>query len=197
MQNILLAAGLGSRSDGKKLLLPYQGETLVHHAVRESLLAGLYTVVVTGFKTEEVNDAIKDLHCEKLCIVHNPDYLQGQGSSTRCGANHLKEGEHFFISLSDMPLIEARHYHLLSHFCAYDAVRPSCNGRLGHPVLLAPRFLSVIRNQKDPFTMRSLLASYEVHAIDVNERAYILDIDTMEEYQALLSSTQPREDRPS
>ena len=54
MQNILLAAGLGKRSGGEKLLLPYKGQTIISHAVRQSLEAGLYTIVVTGFREEEI-----------------------------------------------------------------------------------------------------------------------------------------------
>ncbi len=196
MQNILLAAGLGSRSEGKKLLLPYQGETLVHHAVKESLLAGLYTVLVTGYKADEVKEAVKDLYCDNLLVVHNSEYAQGQGSSTRCGSFYLREGESFFISLSDMPLIKARHYHHLVRCATHAAARPSYKGRLGHPVLLAPTFLSVIRDRNGPFTMRSLLSDYEVQAIEVDEEAYILDIDTLDEYHALISSGQPPQSHP-
>ncbi len=197
MQNILLAAGLGSRSDGKKLLLPYQGETLVHHAVKESLLAGLYTVLVTGYRADEVKEAVKDLSCDNLMVVHNSEYAQGQGSSTRCGAYHLREGESFFISLSDMPLIEARHYRHLVQCATHSAARPSYKGKLGHPVLLGTTFLPIIRGQGGPFTMRSLLSRYEVQAIEVDEQAYVLDIDTLDEYQALLSSGQPPQGPPS
>lgn len=191
MQNLLLAAGLGSRSEGKKLLFPYQGETLVHRSVRQSLLAGLYTVVVTGFRADAVQEAIKDLFCDDLLVVHNPEYEQGQGSSTRCGACHLSKTENFFISLSDMPLIEERHYRFLLQHSTAQAARPSYKGRLGHPVLLSSTFLEVIKNQNGPFTMRTLLASYPVQEIEVDDEAYILDIDTLQDYQTLLSRVQP------
>ncbi|HBO35912.1 MAG: nucleotidyltransferase family protein [Sphaerochaeta sp.] len=197
MQNLLLAAGLGLRSEGKKLLLPYRGAPLVHHAVQQSLLADLFTVVVTGYRADEVRAAIEDLACDTLLIVHNPDYEQGQGTSTRVGACHLREAESFFISLSDMPLIEARHYRHLARYATHAAVRPRYKGRLGHPVLLPPSFLSIIKNQDGPFAMRSLLSSYEVQAIDVEDEAYILDIDTLDEYRALVASGRPPQSPPS
>ena len=170
---------------------------MVHHAVQQSLLADLFTVVVTGYRADEVRSAIEDLACDKLLIVHNPDYEQGQGISTRIGACHLREGESFFISLSDMPLIEARHYRHLACFATHEAVRPRYKGRMGHPVLLSPPFLSIIKNQDGPFTMRSLLSSYEVQAINMEEETYILDIDTLDEYRALIASGRPPQSPPS
>ena len=169
---------------------------MVHRCVSQSLLAGLYTVVVTGFRADEVQAAIEDLHCDNLLVVHNPDYEQGQGNSTRCGAYHLNEKEDFFISLSDMPLIEERHYRFLAQHSTEQAARPSYKGRLGHPVLLSTTFLQIIRNQTGPFTMRTLLAPYPVQAIEVDDEAYILDIDTLQDYQALLASGQPPRNLP-
>lgn len=197
MQNLLLAAGLGTRSKGEKLLLPYQGETLVHRAVSQSLLAGLYTVVVTGFRAAEVQAAIEDLCCDNLLVVHNPDYEQGQGSSTWCGAHHLKEHEDFFISLADMPLIEKRHYRYLASQSFVLAARPCLGTRLGHPVLLKSTFLPIIRDQKGPFTMRSLLKGYDVECLSVEDEAYVLDIDTLSDYADLISSGRPPLSPPS
>jgi len=45
--------------------------------------------------------------------------------------------------------------------------------------------------------MRSLLSSYEVQAIDVEDEAYILDIDTLDEYRALVASGRPPQSPPS
>ncbi|MGE4585404.1 MAG: nucleotidyltransferase family protein [Sphaerochaeta sp.] len=191
MQNLLLAAGLGTRSAGKKLLLPYQNSTIIHHATEQSLLAGLSTVVVTGFRSEAVEDAIKDLACPALKVVRNVDYTLGQGSSTLIGARHLAAGESFFISLADMPLIEARHYRLLLEQIDKPLARPCFHHALGHPVYLDAAFLALIKAQKPPFAMHSLLKDYEIQLIHVDDQAYILDIDTLADYQALL---QNRED---
>ncbi len=72
MQNILLAAGLASRSGGEKLFYPYQGHTIIHHSVAASLAAGLFTVVVTGHRAEEVASELLDLSSPSLLIVLHP-----------------------------------------------------------------------------------------------------------------------------
>lgn len=190
MQNILLAAGLGSRSDGKKLLLPYRGTSIVANAVSASLEAGLFTIVVTGFRAAEVEEQLKALVCPSLLIVHNPDFMLGQGSSTQIGARHLLEDDSFFISLADMPLIAKSHYHWIAQNAHMDVVRPSFQGRFGHPVLLGPAFRQIILDEKLPFTMRSLLSRYPTQRLEAEDAAYTTDIDTLEAYHHLLSTEQ-------
>ncbi|MBI9093656.1 MAG: nucleotidyltransferase family protein [Sphaerochaeta sp.] len=192
MQNILLAAGLGKRSGGEKLLLPYKGRPIITHAVEQSLLAGLHTIVVTGFRTREVEQALKQLACPNLIITYNENYSLGQGSSTLVGAKALRDGEDFFISLSDMPLIRAAHYHFLArHFTSSEALRPLYKGQIGHPVLLRASFKAQILEQAVPFTMHELLKDFHVEQCIVDDEAYVRDIDTIHAYAELLMHPKP------
>lgn len=192
MQNILLAAGLAKRSGGEKLLLPYKGQAIVAWAVEQSLAAGLYTIVVTGFREAEVEQALAPFACDDLTVVHNSNYALGQGSSTQVGAALLRDHEDFFISLADMPLIRASHYlTLMQNFASSDALRPLYRGQKGHPVLLKASFKARILNQQIPFTMHGLLEAFPVKACIVDDEAYILDIDTMHAYEELLMRPQP------
>jgi len=187
MQNILLAAGLGKRSGGEKLLLPYKGQPIIAHAVEQSLLAGLYTIVVTGFRKKEIEQALVQFACPHLLVTYNENFALGQGSSTLAGAKALRDGEDFFISLSDMPLITAAHYHLLArHFTSSEALRPVYKGQIGHPVLLRASFKAQILEQAGPFTMHGLLEDFHVEQCIVDDEAYVLDIDTIHAYTELL-----------
>ncbi len=192
MQNILLAAGLGKRSGGEKLLLPYKGQPIIAHAVEQSLHAGLYTIVVTGFRKKEIEQALKQFVCPNLCITYNENYSLGQGSSTRIGAKALRDGEDFFISLSDMPLIKASHYHLLArYFTSSEALRPLYKGQIGHPVLLRASFKAKILEQAVPFTMHDLLEDFHVEQCIVDDEAFVHDIDTIHAYAELLMHPRP------
>ncbi len=191
MQNILLSAGLASRSDGEKLFFPYKGRTIVHHSVASSLEAGLLTIVVTGHRAEEVSAELADLDSPYLLIVHNPNYASGQGISTQVGVAALDKRLPFFISLSDMPFIEARHYRALSDTYTGVPIRPRYRSRVGHPVLLPPSFIPIIAAQAGPFAMKGLLSSYPMEYLDTNEEAYVLDVDTASSYHALLKDSSP------
>lgn len=186
MQNILLAAGLATRSDGQKLLYPYGEETVVHRATAQSLEAGLFTILVTGYRAEEIVEAVEDLRCPDLLIVHNTDYKLGQGVSTQRGVLALQDETPFFISLADMPLIEARHYHHLARMATGELLRPRYRGTAGHPVLLGPSFIPIIRDLEGPFAMRDLLSDYPTQWLEVEEEAYIVDIDTPSSYLSLI-----------
>jgi len=193
MQNILLAAGLGKRSGGEKLLLPYKkGQPIIAHAVEQSLLAGLYTIVVTGFRKEEIEQALVQFASPHLLVTYNENYALGQGSSTLVGAKSLRDGEDFFISLSDMPLITASHYHLLArYFTSAEALRPVYKGQIGHPVLLRASFKAQILEQSGPFTMQNLLKDFHVEQCIVDDEAYVHDIDTIHAYAELLMNSKP------
>ncbi len=192
MQNILLAAGLGERSGGEKLLLPYKGQPIIAHAVEQSLLAGLHTIVVTGFRKAEVEHALKQFASPNLILTYNENYSLGQGASTLVGAKALRDGEDFFISLADMPLIKASHYHFLArHFTSSEALRPLYKGQIGHPVLLRGSFKAQILGQAVPFSMHALLKDFHVEQCIVNDEAFVCDIDTIHAYAELLLHPKP------
>lgn len=186
MQNILLAAGLAARSGGEKLFFSYQGQPIIHHAVAASLQAGLYTVVVTGHRAAEVERAIADLASPLLVVVENPHYRSGQGSSTQAGAALLRPDLPFFISLSDMPLLEADHYRALMGAYREQPLRPRYEDKVGHPVLLPPSFIPIIASRALPFTMRELLSAYPMEYLQTTEEAYVLDVDTASSFQNLV-----------
>lgn len=187
MQNILLAAGLASRSGGEKLFYPYGEYPLIHRSVLSSLEAGLFTVVVTGYRGDEVAAALADLSCPNLSLVHNEHYDKGQGGSTQVGVLHLRPHLPFFISLGDMPLIEARHYRALGAAYSGAPLRPRYGSKAGHPVLLPPSFIPIIKTQGLPFTMRELLRSHPMAYLDTTEEAYVQDVDTASAYHHLLT----------
>lgn len=185
-QNLLLGAGGATRSGGEKLFWIYENRPIIHHSVANSLRAGLPTILVLGHRHSELRPLIGDLAEDPLLtIVINEEWRLGQGSSTKVGARLLDRRKRFFISLADMPLITPRHYRFLEGFLE-PLVRPVVNGRVGHPVLHAPFLIDEILRQPDSFAMRELLGAYEMKKIAVDDPAYIRDIDTLRDYQALL-----------
>ena len=186
MQNIILAAGLGERSGGVKLFLPFKNQSVIAHSVDQSLQAGLQTIVVTGFRKQEIEAELAPFAGSNLILTYNEAYASGQGSSTLCGAKQLQTGEDFFISLADMPLLEARHYlYLAESLKTAVGLRPVFQGRVGHPVLLKAPFREIILQQEQKFTMRSLLSSYPIQKCIVDDEAYVYDIDTLHSYEEL------------
>lgn len=203
MNTVLLAAGLSTRMNGRqKLLLPWGDETVIGHCVRQAMLglggSGEVTVV-TGCDETDVMEALApilqqqdegDFGATELQFVHNARYREGQFSSTLAGVAAMSKGEPFFITMGDLPLVTSAHYSKLVPLLeGHDAVRPTCGGVPGHPVLHAAKLRDEILTSPVSATMRSLLATKHTKTSDDEDVAWISDIDTPEAYRSLYALT--------
>src|SRR5688572_27587036 len=83
---VILAAGASTRLGRPKQLLPWQGKTLLQHAVQTALSITTRPVVVTGCNADQL---VAGLNNEQVHIVFNPDWEQGIASSIRIGLQAL------------------------------------------------------------------------------------------------------------
>ena len=210
MTIIMLAAGTSSRMGSKnKMLLPYRESPMVTYCCMQALFflsshsnrtdTTCRLIVVTGYRRQSVEKALKpcrtfientDARLEML-IVNNPDYRNGQFSSTKVGVSQIQDGEAFFISLADMPLITADHYERLVPLLGnHDAVRPfyEKDGKRipGHPVLHAPGLKEVILKYPDNCSVSSILRSFDVNEPSFEDPSWSTDIDNAAAYEAVI-----------
>jgi molybdenum cofactor cytidylyltransferase len=145
LEAIVLAAGLGTRFGGRKLLAPWEGGVLLGAALEAAFAAPVHMVtLVTGADSQLVTTAAHALmertgQIERLKTVHASDYELGMAASLRTGIEYLPEhADGAYVFLGDMPRIP---HALLSDLAdaldGYDAVAPTFQGRRGHPVLFA------------------------------------------------------------
>ena len=145
---LVLAAGLGRRFGGAKLLATFRGRALVSHVLEAAaaarsrgLFAGVYAVVAEG-----------DTPIEKLAasagaaIVPNPEPGRGLSSSLRLGLAALPPDlDAVLVLLGDQPLIRLEVMEALVNAWrpgGPSVVRPryaSTPDAPGHPVLVARR----------------------------------------------------------
>ena len=209
MDIIMLAAGTSSRMGREnKMLLPYNGVPLVTHCCLQALqfLADFSVsnnetctlIVVTGYRRRSIEKALTPckLFVEetdapiRMLIVNNPDYRNGQFSSTKVGVREVSEGSAFFISLADMPLITAEHYRkLVPMLPGHDAVRPFFKNNEdrvpGHPVLHAFGLKDKIIQCPDNRTVSSILKSADVFEPSFDDSSWSQDIDLPQDYRNL------------
>ena len=211
MDIVMLAAGTSSRMGKEnKMLLPYNGMPMVAHCCLEALrFLEQYSrennesgtlIVVTGYMRPSVEKAL--LPCKqfvektdapvKLLIVNNPDYRNGQFSSTKKGVAEVSEGSPFFISLADMPLIKPGHYAALVPLLeGHDAVRPFCRTEdekeedkvPGHPVLHGYNLKETILRCPDDCTVSKILRGCDVSEPLFTDPSWIRDVDSVQDYR--------------
>lgn len=200
---VILAAGAGRRMGGGfggKLLLPYHGEPLVSHVARKALAACDPVVAVTGCNAAEVGCALKTVD-STLRIIQATDWSRGQARSLRAGLAALvdverKEGGDVFgalVLLGDQPLVGLETLKALTAVFRdhpRDFVAPRHRGKRGNPVCIPRAWFARVMGLVGDVGARSLLDHPDARLclVDVADPGVLQDVDTQEDYHAILRS---------
>lgn len=191
---VILAAGAAERFRSPKQLLDWQGEPLVRHVARTALQAGLEAVVVvTGAHSALVEAALQELLRQenRLKLVNNPDWAQGQGTSVRSGVLALPPGcGAAILLLVDQPqtpptLLRAlRDAHSTS---LAPVIAPLVQGERANPVLFDQDTFAELARLAGEEGGRALFKRFPPLWLPWFDHSQAMDIDTPEEYQRLLN----------
>jgi molybdenum cofactor cytidylyltransferase len=197
---IILAAGQSSRMGQHKLLLPLRGKPLLLHAVENALAAGCAEVlVVVGYRAEAIRGLLAKA---PVRVIENPAYAEGQSTSMRAGIAALApQTEAAMILLGDQPLVKPAILQRLMQAwqdTAKPIVAPYYAGQRGNPVLFAralfPELLSVTGDQGGREVLQR--HAHEVEPVQIADADAARDLDTWQEYQALLKRLEPAAEGP-
>ena len=194
---LVLAAGSSSRLGQPKQLLVYEGETLLHRAVRTALAAGCAPVfVVTGALDAALRAAVADLPCQP---VHNPAWATGMSSSVRTGMRALLAATSrpqnapaaVLLLLCDQPLLTAEHLRQLlatQRATGCPAVASAYAGATGVPAVFGSALFEQLQVQNGAGGAQRLLSSLPAASLRrLDFPAAALDVDTPAQYQQLLA----------
>jgi molybdenum cofactor cytidylyltransferase len=192
---ILLAAGSSVRMGTvNKLLLPWEGSTVVAATASRLLAAGLpEVIVVTGHQAAEIKSAMDSLPVK---FIHNPSYSAGLTTSIRMGVS-AAGGEGFMICLADMVLVAPEEYALLSTafhqrhlFDARCIILPEFRGTTGNPVIFSAAYRSDILQHPEMEGCKMLVRSNREHHVRVCMPSdhVLRDIDYPDDYKSLTSA---------
>ena len=184
---IVLAAGVSSRMSGFKPLLDIDGKSMIRRVVDYMRASGAKPViVVTGYRAADVEAHLADAGVR---FIRNRRYFETQMlDSLLLGAAALPDDvERVLISPADIPLIEGTTVQALLA-AKGQFIRPVCDGKTGHPVVLARELLQQLRDYNGPGGLRGAMEAHGVKPVDVavEDQGTLLDGDTREEYAALL-----------
>lgn len=193
---IVLAAGLSSRMQQNKMLLPvYDGGPMIKQVVDQISAAGFSEIiVVTGNMAEEIT---KVLEGSLISIIHNPFFNSGMTSSIIAGLRHVnKDSKGFAICLGDMPLITTSEYEkMIDTFSSLDQnhskaiLAPRFEGRQGNPVIFSSAYRNDILTCSNPEGCKEVVKanSENLFHIDMETGHVLVDIDTPEDVKDVSS----------
>jgi molybdenum cofactor cytidylyltransferase len=183
---IVLAAGESKRMGFPKMLLNFEGITMIEKVLKNVTGSDLdSTLVVLGAEKERIMDIISRLPV-KYC--YNADYKEGMLSSVKAGFSNLpSDFEAALVFQGDQPFISAALINTI-----IDAYRSSGKGivipvhrnKRGHPLLVDKKYKSEIDKLDSSVGLRSLALrfSFDVLEVDTDQAGILRDFDTYEDY---------------
>jgi molybdenum cofactor cytidylyltransferase len=185
---VVLAAGQSLRMGTPKMVLPWQGHSIIWQVVNTLSQAGVKDiVVVTGGAREQVESALSGTAAR---FSHNPDYDHTEMlHSLQIGIQALPETcQALLVVLGDQPMIEENVIRaVVSQYLATQAslVIPSYQMHRGHPWLVGEPYWRELLEMSPRQTMRDFIQAHadQITYVEVNTPSILKDMDTPEDYQ--------------
>ncbi len=194
---IVLAAGGSSRMQGSaKQLLPWEGATMVRHAVDVASRAQVTeTIAVLGNEAQRVEEQLAGSGAR---IVQNPDWAEGRSTSVRAGLAAISERSTAAIFINaDQPFLTPqvidtvlqRYFQTLAPI-----VVPLYDGVSGSPVLFARECFDELRQLRGESGGKQIVQARreEVEEVNVINSRAAIDVDTPEDYRRALDEARAR-----
>jgi molybdenum cofactor cytidylyltransferase len=180
---VLLAAGLGSRFGGDKLMYQLQGGVPVAVAAATNLqLAFDRVVAVVRPDRHELAAVLTAAGCD---VIHCPAAEQGMGHSLAAGVRATAEASCWIVALADMPFIASS-----SHQAVASCLRAGASlaatqfqGRRGHPVAFSRKWFPQLIAMTGDQGGKAILEEYrhELVLCPVDDPGVVWDIDRKED----------------
>lgn len=196
MRNIcalLLAAGESTRMKSSKQLLEWENMPLLTYQIQKLLMLPFFEIVVVlGHESEKIRNQV-EIRDARVTFLQCMNYDEGQSASLKFGLEYIEqEYDGVFVMLTDLPLIRletmnkvlkagAKRLEIESHAFM---IRPSCDGRIGHPVFIGHFSKLPWKNLKGDAGANKLLDQpQQLEFLHTDDAGICIDIDTPSDYQ--------------
>ena len=185
---VVLAAGTSSRMGHNKLLLPFEGESVLRRAVRQASAAGLDPVIVVlGHEADRVREELAGLG---IRAVVNADYARGINTSLGVGIAAVPaEAVAVVVLLADMAFVTAAMVAtLVQQYRTGSAplVISDYDGVNAPPMLYDRTLFEALRRAEGEGCGRQVVRTHRAEATVVRwPAAALADLDVPEDYQRL------------
>lgn len=188
----IIAAGNATRMAAPKMLLPYNGTTLLQHLITQTNhLKNQQTIVVTGFYHDAISNQLKS---SQVKPVYNLAWQEGMGTSIRTGIQFLmkefNQVQQVFILTCDQPFITTKLLQQMLEIktnkaCGIVACR--YQNTVGVPALFDKKYFSMLLQLDGDRGAKKILNQFknDLLLLDFPEGAF--DIDTIADYEKLIS----------
>ena len=191
---IILAAGESKRMGVPKMLLPFDGSTMIEKVisnVSESKVSKI--IVVLGSGKEALIEKIGKL---SVMYCNNDNYKDGMLSSVKCGFDNLpSDFKAVLVFQGDQPLITPDVINsVIDTYISSGKglVIPVYKGKRGHPLLIDVKYRHELEKITPDEGLHSLQSKFkdDVQDVSTDEPGILRDFDTFEEYNKGINQIQ-------
>lgn len=194
---VIVAAGMSTRMEQFKQLMKVGGMTMAERVVDNFHRAGIREIVmVTGYQSDLLKKALSG---QKIQFLYNADYETTQMfDSAKIGLEYLKDRcARILFCPVDIPFFTVdttRRVMDSDHLIAC----PSYRGKSGHPIAIDSRLVPEILAYQGKGGLEGALdhLKFPVDMIEVDDPGLLMDADTKEDFQKLVSYHNSRSIRP-
>ncbi|MBA4322259.1 MAG: hypothetical protein C0408_05515 [Odoribacter sp.] len=183
---IILAGGESKRMKSPKMLLPFNGRTILEEVIENVSASEVdEIIVVLGAVRNEIIEVIKKYH---VTHCYNDNYKDGMLSSVICGFRSLPaDFGAALIFQGDQPMIRSVVVNKVIN--AYrksgkGIVLPVSENKRGHPLLVDRKYRAEIERLNAEEGLRSLSGKFYTDVLEVNvhSQEILRDIDNYDDY---------------
>jgi molybdenum cofactor cytidylyltransferase len=186
---LILAAGLSSRANGFKPLLPLGSGTIIGRVISAYLQNDIEVFVVVGHRRDEIKESIRN---QNVHFVEDPDYKLGMFTSIQAGVRKIVGAYRwFFVSPVDIALISPATIARLMAEAENNPGKilfPVYSGRRGHPPVIPSNLIPAILSWEKDGGLNAVLSQNKelALAVEVTDSNILFDVDTPADYEELL-----------
>lgn len=189
---VILAAGESKRMGQPKQLLPWEGKTLIEHAIEKALEVHVKNVVVVlGANHSVIKNKIKNYPVE---IIVNSEWKSGLGASISRAVSELMDSAPDFdgtmLILADQPFVTAGYLTKM-----LECYQPNSkqilttkyqDGKQGVPVIFDRHYFEELTGLNEDSGANSIIKKYNNFVSSMEAPFENMDIDTKEDYEKAL-----------
>jgi molybdenum cofactor cytidylyltransferase len=173
VDGILLAAGRSSRAGTFKMEKELAGKPLLIWSLEAMAAVCDRIIVVAGFTPEKIHRLVADRTGVEVTV--NENFAGGMLTSVQTGIRLIRASR-FFLLPGDMPMVKSMVYQKMLAVKA-EILIPLCQGRRGHPVLLASSLIPELLAEPPESSLGRFIGRRRFETIEVDDPGIFADLD--------------------
>ena len=184
---IILASGYSKRMGKNKLLLKYNGKSLIEHTIDTVSSCGFSEVILVAREEEIIEIGIRNY----LKVIKNENATKGISESIKLGILNTRNAEGYMFFTADQPFLDVATIRVLQNKFTEDSayiIVPTCDGKRGSPVIFPSIYKEdFLKLQGDVGGKIIINKNLEkVKFVELQDSSKLFDVDTNESYEYIL-----------